>query len=70
MATYISFVVTWVRNHIASERGQDLIEYAMLSGLIALALTGAAVAVYTGAVSSMAQGISDCIDFKSSTTCL
>jgi Flp pilus assembly pilin Flp len=63
-----SALITWIKMHVPSERGQDLIEYAMLGGLIALAIAGA-VLFLSGAISSMADGISDCIDFKDSTTC-
>ncbi len=63
-----SILLTWLKVHVPSERGQDLIEYAMLSGLIALALIGGAL-VFTGALAGMASGISDCIDFDKTTTC-
>jgi Flp pilus assembly pilin Flp len=58
----------WMKLHV-SERGQDVIEYALLSGLIAAALIAVGLGVYTGAVESMAMGISRCVDFESSTTC-
>jgi Flp pilus assembly pilin Flp len=61
-------IFTWIKAHLGNERGQDLIEYAMLGGLIALALIGGAL-VFSGALSSMAAGISDCIDFNDGTTC-
>jgi len=62
---------TWLR----TERGQDLLEYAMLGGLIAAAIlvvfgilvgTGAA---GSGVIDNMAQGIADCIDFDETTAC-
>jgi Flp pilus assembly pilin Flp len=51
------------------ERGQDLIEYAVLSGIIALAIAGVTAGILTGALSSMAHGIANCIDFDGSTAC-
>jgi Flp pilus assembly pilin Flp len=51
------------------ERGQDLIEYAVLSGIIAAAIAGVAAGVLSGALTSMAQGIADCIDFDKATSC-
>jgi len=52
------------------ERGQDLLEYALLGGLIAVAITAAAVVTaMTGGLEKMGNGIKDCIDFKSNTTC-
>ena len=51
---------------LRSERGQDLIEYALLGGLIAGALLAAAVLTgLTTALTSMATGIGECIDFDS-----
>ena len=51
-----------------SERGQDLLEYAMLGGLLAAAIAVIAV-VFSGAIGSMASGIRDCIDFNPNTVC-
>ena len=64
----LSILLTWLKMHVSSERGQDLIEYAMLGGLIAIALAGGAL-LFTGALSGMAAGIGRCIDFDSGTTC-
>lgn len=64
----LSTIVAWIKAYIPSERGQDLIEYAMLSGLIALAIVGAVV-LFGGALTDMAEGIGDCIDFDNSTAC-
>ncbi len=69
----LSVVITWIMTRLPSarsERGQDLIEYALLSTLIAAALVAViAAAVLTGAISTMITGISHCIDFKKSTAC-
>ena len=63
-------VYTWILAHLRNERGQDLVEYAMLSGLIAAALVAVlALGVLSGAVEAMAGGISDCVDFDSGTNC-
>jgi Flp pilus assembly pilin Flp len=67
-----AFVVTYIQTafgKLRGERGQDLIEYALLSGLIAAAIIAVGVLGYEGALNSMAAGISDCVDFKKSTTC-
>ncbi len=50
------------------ESGQDLIEYAMLGGLIAIALIGAGL-VFGPALTGMAEGIGFCIDFDAGTDC-
>lgn len=65
-------IYTWIlarRPHLGGrEDGQDLIEYAMLGGLIALAILGAVV-LFGSALTDMATGIGECIDFDSGTTC-
>jgi Flp pilus assembly pilin Flp len=55
--------------HLRSERGQDTLEWAMLSGLVAISIV-LVLALMTGALSSLITGISNCIDFNSTTTCL
>ena len=59
--------VSGLRARLSEERGQDLLEYALLGGLIAAAITGAiVVTTMTGALDSMASGIGNCIDFDNS----
>jgi Flp pilus assembly pilin Flp len=62
-------MVRGLTSRVSGERGQDLIEYALLSGLIAAAIIAVGVLGYEGALNSMAAGISNCVDFKKSTTC-
>lgn len=67
---WIMVSLSGMRERLGSEMGQDLIEYAMLGGLIAAALIAAAiVGGFTGAINAMADGIKNCIDFKAGTTC-
>ena len=68
MYTVLSTIRLWVKTHVRSELGQDLIEYAMLGGLIALAIA-ASLLFLSDAVAAMGDGISDCIDFDGATTC-
>jgi len=72
IASFIfSRVIPGVRGIVArytGERGQDLIEYALLGGLIAAALIGAGFS-FSGALAKMATGIGNCIDFDSGTVC-
>ena len=49
------------------ERGQDLLEYALLGGMIAIALLALGV-IFTPALQTMATNIGNCIDFDSITT--
>lgn len=54
----------WLRD----QRGQDLLEYAMLGGLLVVAIL-AVIGVFSGALGSMINGIKNCIDFDSGTKC-
>ncbi len=54
----------WIQAHLRREHGQDLIEYALLSGMIAAALALAVLFVLTGALESMFDGIGNCIDWE------
>ena len=51
------------------EEGQDLIEYALFGGLIALGIIAVGAAAYTGIVNSLTAGIKHCIDFDATTPC-
>lgn len=63
MLSPVQYAYAWLVSHLRGERGQDLIEYALLGGLIALALM-AAVLLLSGAIEDMATGIGNCIDFS------
>jgi Flp pilus assembly pilin Flp len=65
----LQYTLTWLfaKLHI-DERGQDVIEYAMLSGLLALGIL-AVVGLLTGALTDMIGGIGNCIDFDSLSVC-
>ena len=64
----MSSVAGW-RARLMDERGQDLIEYALLGGLIAFAIIAVAtLGTLTGAIGDMATGIGNCIDFDASAT--
>ena len=53
----------------SEERGQDLVEYALFSGLIAIGIIAVGVAAYTGIINSLTGGIKNCVDFNAGTTC-
>ncbi len=66
----IRYMLSWVRARLPiSERGQDLVEYAIFTGVIALALMAVGAFVLSGALTSLAGGIGNCIDFNSATVC-
>ena len=54
----------------AGERGQDLIEYSMLGGILAASIVGIAYLVLTGSLDSMFSGIGNCIDWNGDSACL
>jgi Flp pilus assembly pilin Flp len=67
---WITVSLSGMRERLSSEKGQDLIEYALLGGLIAAAVIAVvALGTMTNAVTAMGDGISACIDFKKSTPC-
>lgn len=55
--------VSELRGRLAEERGQDLLEYALLSGMIAAALAGVAFIAMNTAIIDMVGDIAACIDF-------
>lgn len=57
-----------VKARLAEERGQDLLEYALLGGLIAMAIVAVALTM-TNALSAMITNIGYCIDFNNGTSC-
>ncbi len=59
-----------LRQRFSEERGQDLMEYALLGGLIAAALVAVAtLEVMNGAVTNMVTGIANCVDFTNGIDC-
>ena len=62
----------WLDSALSSmreERGQDLVEYALWSGLIAIGLIAIGAALYTGIGNALGAGIQDCLDFDTTTGC-
>ena len=62
--------VSSLRERASSERGQDLMEYALLGGLTAAVVVAAGTLVLlTDALGIAFQGIANCIDFDDLTPC-
>ncbi len=63
--TNVQIAVQWLLAHLPrSERGQDLIEYALLGGFIAVAFVVAALLLpLSTAMNSMVTAIGECVDF-------
>jgi Flp pilus assembly pilin Flp len=67
---FLTFALTWLLVRLRTERGQDMIEYALLGGLVAAALIALfSLGLLSGGVNSMVTNIRDCIDFEAGTTC-
>jgi len=60
--------VAGLRARLTEERGQDLLEYALLGGLIAAAIVALGV-IFRPYLVDMADNIGSCIDFTSSSPC-
>jgi Flp pilus assembly pilin Flp len=66
---FIAYALSSLLVRTRGERGQDLLEYALLGGLIAAALLAIGVlASLTGGVQALADGIKACIDFDATKT--
>ena len=68
----IDRIVVWalaLKAKLSEERGQDLIEYGLLGGFIALVIMGLALTIFQDSIGSMFTGIGNCIDFDSLTDC-
>lgn len=64
-------IYTWAQTLLGSlrrEEGQDLLEYALLGGLIAAGIV-AVLLLMTGNITDMVNNIGDCIDFDNATAC-
>ncbi len=65
----IDRVVVWaltLKAKLSDERGQDIMEYALLGSFIAIAFAVAAIATPLGdAMKLLTDGIAECVDFDS-----
>lgn len=60
----VMLAVTGLRARLTEERGQDLLEYALLGGFIAVAFVVAALLLpMSTAMNSMVGAIAECVDF-------
>ncbi len=66
--TRVMIAVSDLKVRLTEERGQDLLEYALLGGLIAAAIV-ALVTIFNPALQAMATNIGYCLDFSGNTTC-
>ncbi len=66
--TRVMLAVAGLRSRLTEERGQDLLEYVLLGGLVAAAIV-ALVTIFNPFLSAMATNIGQCLDFDSGTNC-
>jgi Flp pilus assembly pilin Flp len=61
----VGTLLTWLSGRLnLNERGQDLIEYSLLGGFIAVAFVIAALALpLGGAMDTMVGAVGECVDF-------
>ena len=64
----VNYAILSLFVRLRSEKGQDLLEYAMLGGLLAAAIAVIAV-VFSGAIGDMATNIEKCLDFDKTSVC-
>jgi Flp pilus assembly pilin Flp len=64
----LTFLATLSVQAHRDERGQDTLEWVLMSGLVAAAIVGTLL-IFTGALTTMAQGVRDCVDWDNATAC-
>ena len=67
----IDRLVVWalsLKARARSERGQDVMEYALITGGIAIVLI-VAILIFTGAITHAMTILKQCIDFDGTTEC-
>jgi Flp pilus assembly pilin Flp len=64
----LAFVQTTITMLRDEERGQDTLEWVLMSGLIAAAIVGVLL-LFSTALQTMVTNVSHCLDFDSSTKC-
>ena len=63
----VVFVLS-LKAKLSSERGQDVVEYALITGGIAIVLI-VAILLFTDQITNAFQTLANCTDFDSGTTC-
>ncbi len=52
---------TWLKDLLRSERGQDMVEYALITVVISVAIVLAAIGILYGPFQTWAEGLATCI---------
>ena len=51
----------WLKDVLQSERGQDMVEYALITAVISIAIIVAVIAILGPAFTAWAEAVRDCI---------
>ncbi len=51
----------WLKDLLSSERGQDMVEYALITAVISIAIIVAVIAILGPAFTTWANAVEDCI---------
>ena len=59
----------WLKDHLQGERGQDMVEYALITVLVSVAIVIAVLAILPGAFTDWANAVEGCISDPSGASC-
>ena len=59
----------WLKDMLRGERGQDMVEYALITVLISVAIVLATLLILPGAFTTWAENVEACISDPSGATC-
>ena len=59
----------WLKDLLRNERGQDMVEYALITVLISVAIVLATLLILPGAFTTWANGVSSCISDSTGAAC-
>ncbi len=59
----------WLTNLLRSERGQDMVEYALIVAVISIVIVIATIALLAPAFETWATTVADCITAPAESTC-
>ncbi len=68
VVAFVQTAVSQLHEHSKDERGQDTLEWVLMSGLIAAAIVGVLL-LFSSALQTMVKNVGNCLDFDSSTPC-
>jgi Flp pilus assembly pilin Flp len=59
----------WLKDLLRNERGQDMVEYALITVLISVAIVLAVLLILPGAFTTWAEGLEACIADSTGASC-